>query len=118
MILTYLAYLITFGAALIYGKKLYGSWVAAVFLAIFSGPLLAVANMVVGFSLAVLVPFFPFQISVDNEWFQGFSRLLSAGVVAVTLRHFAKTEGKTTSVEHKKQDSSPTQPSSYDSAWK
>ena len=118
MILTYLAYLLTFASAFYFGKKLYGSWVAAVFLALFSGPLLAVANFVVGLCLLPLIAILPLKIASDNEWLKGFSLLISAGLVTAILRYYAKTEGKTSAVEHKKPDSNPSPPSSYDSAWK
>ena len=86
------------------------------FLAVFCGPLVAVANFLVSLCLFPVLAVLPKGVA-DNEWFKGFVMLISAGLVTAALRYYAKTEGAGATTPASR-PVSPTPPSDYDSNWK
>lgn len=98
MILTIAGYILVSIAALFWGKRLYGSWSAAIVLAIVSPIPFAIIGPLISLAVFALVArFLPLigspQVNLDNEWIQGAAIFFSAVVCALALRHFAKTEG-------------------------
>ncbi|HSI08795.1 MAG: hypothetical protein ACAH89_01045 [Rariglobus sp.] len=98
MILSITGYLLVFVAALFWGKRLYGSWSAAVVLAVVSPIPFAIISPIISLVLWAflgrLLPLFGSpDFDLENEWIQGGSIMLSGVICSLALRHFARTEG-------------------------